>query len=168
MRYVQSLHGISNIEDCCESLVDIPSIVESATIEMGSKSIRRSLSDQFKKCFIDYEWEHDANLWFESGRDDTPHFFKNGVLAQVSWRHYGFIGTEMLRFQKDYLEERIETGVYICITNDLKRYVHSNDTLRRKTKPFAGSIRMNIVEDYIKKVSSIITVPLLVVGLLPP
>ena len=76
----------------------------------------------------------------------------------MSWRHYEKIGSEMLKFQTDYVEEKIKGAVFICITESMREYA---------PEAFMGSITMEKALTYLESVSSVIKVPIMLVGLVP-
>lgn len=137
---------------------EIAEIVLEAYIGSGTESIRSELSTQFRNLFGDRHWELDTNLLFEPARAITMHFYKEGVEVLVSWRHYGKIGTEMLKFQTDFSEGRIACGVYICITEELSEYTGN---------AFSGSITMEKAMKYLESVKQTIQVPIVIIGLIP-
>jgi hypothetical protein len=98
---------------------EVAGIVHSINLNLETNSFRRDLSDCFKNAFEREQWETDTNLYFEPAREGTPHFIKNKILVQATWRHYMMIGTEMLKFQTEFANGRIDGGVYICVTEQL-------------------------------------------------
>ena len=167
MRYKLMTFNVSNLEAMPSAMnSEVAAIVHEVELNLESKSIRSDLSEQFRALFEQNGWKQDTNLWFEPGRRDTPHFIKDRILTQVSWRHYGMIGTELLRFQKDYIDDKIEGGFFVCITDQLDMFLKENYVSSGITDPFDGSIKTERVGQYLKNVGEIITVPLLIMGLM--
>ena len=78
------------------------------------------------------------------------------------------IGTELMKFQKEFLEGRITAGVYICITEKLENYLKKIHPSSGSTESFQGSTNAEKVSKYLQSVGEIITVPIAIMGLLPP
>jgi len=147
---------------------EVASIVHSVVLNAHQRDCRRDLSAQFFRVFREKGWEPSSTLYFRDSRKNTPHFTKNGVLAMFSWRHYEKIGSEILKFQKEYALGSIKAGVYICMTKSLAEYIKSQQPKTEKPRSFNDSINLERAQAYLEEVSSIITIPLAVMGLVPP
>jgi hypothetical protein len=137
---------------------EIAEIILNAKMSEGWEGLRTDLSRQFRELFNERGWTLDTNLMFEPARTITMHYRKNDVEVQVSWRHYEKIGTEMLKFQTDFVEGRIVGGIFICISEELRE---------ETVGAFSGSITMDKAIGYLKSVESVIQVPIAIFGLLP-
>lgn len=137
---------------------EIAEIVSAIDIGNSKDVARTEISKQFRVLFPENGWELDTNLLLEPAKTITMHFFKNQIGVQVSWRHYEKIGSEMLKFQTDYVEGKIKGAVFICISESLRKYA---------SEAFKGSITMEKALSYLESVSAVIKVPILLMGLVP-
>ncbi|MFW9886696.1 MAG: BglII/BstYI family type II restriction endonuclease [Candidatus Thorarchaeota archaeon] len=168
MEYRLELFNSDSIESLLGHLnSEILSIVNRASIDLD-ESHRRELSTQFRTYFQQKGWNQHTTLYFEDARKNTPHFIKNGILVHVSWRHYEKIGTELMKLQIDYVRKKISAAVIICITNDFLNVFKKHYKLKGQDSPFSGSITLERVKRYIAEVSSMLSVPIVIIGLLPP
>ncbi len=167
MQYKLFTYNISNFDSMPSTMnSEIAGIIHETVLELEPNSIRRDLSNQFMTVFEEHGWIGETNLYFEPARRRTLHYSKNRIHALVSWRHYNMIGTELLKLQTDFVENRIDAGVYICITNELAEMINEISVRADSTNPFDGSITMEKVSEYLQCVSKTITVPLAVMGLI--
>lgn len=142
-------------------------VIDEAELAIEAESLRRNLSEQFISLFEMANWNMDENLYFQEAQRNTKHFKKDGILVIVSWRHYNTIGTELLKFQADYMSGRIDAGVFVCITDGLNSYFEEVIKGKKDNTGFGTSITMEKAMFYIRTVSDIITVPIAVMGILP-
>ena len=169
MQYELALFNAVDLEALPSTMnSEVAAIVHQAEVDLESKSFRRDLRVQFLTLFNNSGWKTDTNLYFEPARTGTPHFTKNRILVQISWRHYEKIGTELLKFQKDFQEGHIDAGVYICITDKLRNSLRKTPGVKKGPETFEGSTTMEKATQYMESVKSIIKVPIAVMGLLPP
>ncbi len=162
------MHFNSQIEPLPSAMEsEVAAIIHSVNFDPESRSYRRDLSRHFRILFEHGGWKRNTNLHFEDAKK-TPHYIKNRILAQVTWRHYGMIGTEMLKFQIEYTRGLIDAGVYICITDEFLKFFNRFSEAKDGRKSFRGSTTMQKAHRYLNQVSSEITVPLAIIGLLPP
>ncbi len=119
---------------------------------------RTKISKQFRDLFPEKGWELDTNLLLEPAKTITMHFFKNNIGVQVSWKQYEKIGSEMLKFQTDYVDGKIKGAVFICIIERIRKFT---------PEAFMGSITMEIALSYLESVRSVVKVPILIIGLVP-
>lgn len=171
MRELKYELKVANVRDMKSfaRLIDteIDSIIREVRVDYDSPSIRTDLSTQFRQLFEGHNWETGSSLWFTEGKGRTPHYVKKDLLAQVSWRHYGMIGTELLLFEVDFRKGSLKTGVFICVTEDLIEVIDENYKGSGKTNPFDGSITQSKAMDYASSVKKIVTIPLAFIGLMP-
>ena len=144
----------------------IPSAMCSEVIEIilgthlsdEKEVVRTNLSQAFRDAFPEFGWELDTNLLLEPAKTVTLHFYKNKIGVQVSWRHYEKIGSEMLKFQTDYVDGKIKGAVFVCVTEEFRNEI---------SDAFQGSITMEKALTYLESVSAVIKVPILLIGLVP-
>ena len=138
---------------------DIMSILDESTIDM-TEPTRPQMTSLFKNLFSLSRWDCSVDVSDEHEVASGKMTFMRGrVGVQVSFTHYLFIGTELLRFQMLSFSDQdlLDAGVYISITDALSKLWG---------KPFFGSITFEKATAYYEHLKGIITVPMLFVGLL--
>ena len=166
MEYILKPYNIDDLGTMPSAMNSaVAAIAHEINLNFETKSIRRNLTDSFQRVFESRNWKMDTNLHFEPARKRTLHYYKDRILVQVSWRHYNFIGTELLKFQVEFQKKRIDAGVFICITENLSKRFKELYKASRKKNTFEGSITMEKVIQYLQNVSQVITVPLAIMGL---
>lgn len=121
------------------------------------KGRQPAINALLKDLFLEKGWEGEKKVFNDSDNDLVIDFWKNNIGVDVAFNHRSFIGGDLLRLQAGAeIKNMINVGIYVCGTKDFLKYV---------SKDHCSIVSFERVKWYLENFYSVLTVPILLIGL---